>query len=236
MLIPKYDAQNPEAPMPDRFFMDAVCSHLEPRRLVTTEVFLRPPVYKGIWVSVGLEVVPGASVAQVREAVKRELLQFLSPLPPPERRGVLEDQAVLLATPQYAEMRKGWPLGKAVAPLELLAVASRVPGVLLVNKVLVTDRSTPAQPQAATTRTADVTSIVPVEDLPVRMSGLELPRVAGISVVVGNPVSLDELRGASGARPVIAGGTGPGTGGTGDTGGAGDAPALLPVPIVPDEC
>src|ERR1051325_11399615 len=125
MLIPKYDAQNPEAPMPDRFFMDAVCSHLEPRRLVTTEVFLRPPVYKGIWVSVGLEVVPGASVAQVREVVKRELLQFLSPLPPVERRGVLEDQTVLLATPQYAEMRKGWPLGKAVAPLELLAGASR---------------------------------------------------------------------------------------------------------------
>src|ERR1051325_7132709 len=236
MLIPKYDAQNPEAPMPDRFFMDAVCSHLEPRRLVTTEVFLRPPVYKGIWVSVGLEVVPGASVAQVREAVKRELLQFLSPLPPVERRCLPEDQTVLLATPQYAEMRKGWPLGKAVAPLELLAVASRVPGVLLVNKVLLTDRSTPGQIKSTATKTADVTSIVPVEDLPVRMSGLELPRVAGISVVVGEPISLDELRGESAARPVVAGGTG-GTGGTGGAGGPGGAgggvPALLPVPIVP---
>jgi hypothetical protein len=228
MLIPRYDAQNPEAPMPDRFFMDAVCSHLEPRRLVTTEVFLRPPVYKGIWVSVGLEVVPGASVAQVREAVKKELLQFLSPLPPVERRGVLEDQTVLLTTPQYAEMRKGWPLGKAVAPLELLAVASRVRGVLLVNKVLVSDRSTPAQPQVTTTKTADVTSVAPVEDLPVKMSGLELPRVAGISVVVGEPISLDELRGESAAKPVIAGGTG-GAGGA-------DVPALLPIPIVPDEC
>jgi hypothetical protein len=220
MLIPKYDAQNPDAPMPDRFFMDAVCSHLEPRRLVTTEVFLRPPVYKSIWVSVGLEVVPGASVAQVREAVKKELLQFLSPLPPLERQGTLEDQTVLLDTPQYAEGRKGWPLGKAVAPLELLAVASRVRGVLLVNKALVTDRSTPTTAKSGT-KTTDVTSVAPVEDLPIKMSGLELPRVAGLSVVVGDPISLDELLGESTAKPVIAGT---------------DAPALLPVPIVPDEC
>lgn len=226
MLIPKYDAQNPDAPMPDRFFMDAVCSHLEPRRLVTTEVFLRPPVYRAIWVSVGLEVVPGASVAQVREAVKKELLQFLSPLPPPERQGVLEEQAALLTTPQYAEMRKGWPLGKPVAPLELLAVASRVSGTLLVNKVLVTDRSTPTPVRATTT---DAMSVAPAEHLPIKLRGLELPRVAGISVVVGDPISLDELRGESLTKPVIAGGAGQPAGGA-------DVLALLPVPIVPDEC
>jgi hypothetical protein len=219
MLIPKYDPQHPDAPMPDRFFMQAVCAHIDPRRLVTTEVFLRPPVYKSIWVSVGIEVVPGASVAQVREAVTRELRQFLSPLPPPGRRGALEDQVALLTTPQQAQTNKGWPLGKPVAPLELLAVASRVSGVLLVNKMLVTDRSnTPTQ--AASTTAA--TTIAPVEDLPIRMSGLELPRVAGISVVVGDPISLDDLRGTGAVAPVVAGGA--------------DAPALLPVPVVPDEC
>jgi hypothetical protein len=200
--------------------MEAVCAHIDPRRLVTTEVFLRPPVYKGIWVSVGIEVVPGASVAQVREAVKRELLQFLSPLPPPRRRGALEDQAALLTTPQHAETNKGWPLGKPVAPLELLAVASRVPGVLLVNKVLVTDRSNTATQATAAPPKNDATTIAPVEDLPIRMSGLELPRVAGISVVVGDPISLDDLRGTGAVAPVVAAG----------------APALLPVPVVPDEC
>jgi hypothetical protein len=222
MLIPKYDPQQPEAPMPDRFFMEAVCAHIDPRRLVTTEVFLRPPVYKGIWVSVGIEVVPGASVAQVREAVKRELLQFLSPLPPPGRRGALEDQTALLTTPQHAETNKGWPLGKPVAPLELLAVASRVSGVLFVNKVLLTDRSNTSTQAAATPPKKDATTIAPVEDLPIRMSGLELPRVAGISVVVGDPVSLDDLRGTGAVAPLVAGGAG--------------APALLPVPVVPDEC
>lgn len=228
MLIPKYDPQRPDAPLPDRFFMEAVCAHLDPRRLVTTEVFLRPPVYKDLWVSVGLEVLPGASVAQVREAVKRELLQFLSPLPPPDRQGKLEDQTALLTTPQHVELNKGWPLNKPVAPLELLAVASRVSGVLLVNKVLITERTTSTMPAAATAPTAGATTTTPVADLPVRMSGLELPRVAGISVVVGDPVSLDDLRGTGAAAPVIAGG-GSGTGGT-------EAPALLPVPVVPDEC
>ena len=44
-----------------------------------TEVF-RGPVYKSIWVSVGVNVVAGAAIADVREAVKAALLQFLAPL------------------------------------------------------------------------------------------------------------------------------------------------------------
>ena len=48
---------------------------------VTSEVFLRPPAYKPVWVSVGIRVVAGFSQAEVREAVKQRLLQFLSPLP-----------------------------------------------------------------------------------------------------------------------------------------------------------
>ena len=48
---------------------------------MTTEVFLRGPGYKAIWVSVGIDVVAGVSQATVREAVKAALLAFLSPLP-----------------------------------------------------------------------------------------------------------------------------------------------------------
>ena len=81
MLIPRYDPEQPDAPLPDGLFLDAVCDYLDPRRLVTTEVYLRGPVYKDIWMSVGINVVAGVAPAPVREAMKASLLQFLGPMP-----------------------------------------------------------------------------------------------------------------------------------------------------------
>ena len=49
------------------------------------------------------------------------------------------------------------------------------------------------------------------------MSGLELPRVAGISVIVGDPLDLDQLRGQT--TPTTIGPT-----------------KIVPVPVVPEEC
>lgn len=215
MVIPSYDPIQPDAPVPDKLFLDAICSYLNTRRLITTEVFLRGPLYKGIWVSIGINVVAGISIAQVREAVKQAILQFLAPLPDSST-ALLDQQAALLTTPQYADMQKGWPLRKPVADRELLAVASRVRGVLSVNDVLIAEGAGP--------RTAQI-----------MMSGLELPRVLGISVTIGEPVSLDELRGQIG------------TAGTGLPGGAGGGPGMpggsetpatmfLPVPVIPEEC
>ena len=43
---PGDDPASPDAPVPDRLFLDAVCRHLDPRRLVTTELFLRGPDYR----------------------------------------------------------------------------------------------------------------------------------------------------------------------------------------------
>ena len=57
MLIPRTDPLQPEAPRPDRFFINAVCDYLDARRLVTTELVLRGPVYKPVWISVGINVV-----------------------------------------------------------------------------------------------------------------------------------------------------------------------------------
>jgi hypothetical protein len=209
MLIPRYDARQPDAPRPDRLFLDAVCRHLEPRRLITTEVFLRGPEYKAIWVSVGLNVVAGASVAEVTEEVKRALLDFLSPLPPPGRPS-LEDEAALLTTPQYASRQQGWPLRTAVSDRELIAVASRVRGVQFVNDVLLAE-------------------LDGAETHKVPMAGLQLPRVAGISVVVGDPISVDSLRGQTDEGAGDTGGTGDGTDG-------GAARLVVPVPVIPEEC
>lgn len=197
MVIPSTDPNQPTAPVPDKLFLDAICAYLNPRRLVTTEIFLRGPVYKPIWISIGINVVEGVGIAQVREAVRSTLLQFLAPL---------ADKSS-----QQNEAQQGWPLLKAVNDRELSAVATRVQGVLSVNGVLVAEGSLPAAAQ-------------------INMRGLELPRVMGISVTVGEPVSLDALRGQLSLSP---GGTGDGAGGDGTDGGV---LPLLPVPVIPEEC
>jgi len=203
MLLPRFDPIQPAAPKPDRLFLDTVCRYLDPRRLVTTELFLRGPDYKDIWITVGINVLAGAAVPTVREAVKQELLRFLAPLNP-ARSGPLDDPASVLNSSQGAVHQNGWPLRKAVDDRELLAVASRVGGVLLVNGLKIAEGIKASVPQ-------------------INMSGLELPRVAGISVVVGEPLDLDQLRGqAIVSTPT----TPPGT----------RAPKIVPVPVVPEEC
>jgi hypothetical protein len=200
MVIPRTDPAQPDAPLPDRLFLDTICRYLDSRRLVTTEVFLRGPVYKPIWVSAGINVVAGTAIAETREAVKQALLEFLAPIGPG---GILADQTAFLTSPQYADMQKGWPLRKSVTDREMLAVASRVPGVLFVNDVKIAQGTNP-----------------PVTQIP--MAGLELPRVAGISVMIGEPLDLDQLRGQS-ALPAD-GSTVPGT------------RKMVPVPVIPEKC
>lgn len=117
LVIPRSDPVQPDAPRPDRLFLDTVCRHLNPRRLVTTELHVCGPTYIPVWVSVGIDIIPGHDVAEVREKVKARLRQFLSPLT-----GGFEGQ--------------GWQLNKDVERLELLVVAARVEGVATVNEVL----------------------------------------------------------------------------------------------------
>jgi hypothetical protein len=198
MLIPRYDSKQPEAPNADTIFLDRICRYLDPRRLVTTQLILRGPVYKPIWVSVGINVVAGASIAEVRETVKKSLLDFLSPLRQSQA-AQLDNQAEFLKAPEYAYMQKGWPLRKPVTARELLAVASRVAGVLLINDVYISEDAKPAVDQ-------------------ITMNGLELPRVAGISVSIGEPMDLEHLQGQVVTPSTTI------------------APKLLPVPVVPEVC
>ena len=210
MVIPSYDPAQPAAPLPDKLFLDAVCAQLDPRRLVTTEIFLRGPVYKPVWVSLGINVVAGVGIAQVREAVRRAVLRFLAPLP--DRTADAQADAS-----QLTGMEKGWPLRKPVVDRELLAVASRVGGVLSVNDVFIAEGSLPATTQ-------------------ITMTGLELPRVMGISVTVGDALGLDELRGQAAPGGGATPGGGTTGGGTPGTPGGGTTTPLLPVPTIPEEC
>jgi hypothetical protein len=180
LVIPRYDATQPDAPVPDKLFLEALCEFLEPRRLVTTEVFLRGPIYTPIWISVGIDVVAGASIPQVREDVKKRLLGFLAPLPP------------------LGETVGGWQLRRSVLQLDLIAEANRVTGVQRVNGLQLSAGSGPAEAAI---------------DL---RGWLELPRVVGISVVAGDPLDLDAVRGTGPATP--------------------DERRVVPVPVIPETC
>ena len=185
----------PDAPVPQNDFLNTVCSYLDSRRLITTEVFLRGPEYVGIWVSIGVQVVPGVPAAPVREAVKAAVVDFLAPI----KGGTEElpaDPTVLFDAPQTAE-DIGWPLGKSVIALEIMAVAGRVKGIEFVNEVLLaTDGAAIAQ---------------------LDISGLQLPRILGISVIDGAATPIDELRSGPGGTTIPSGG-------------------FAQVPVIPGEC
>ncbi|HWA26483.1 MAG TPA: baseplate J/gp47 family protein [Lacunisphaera sp.] len=198
MVIPKFDRVNPEAPLPTPMFLEAICRHLEPRRLVTTEVFLRGPTYVDIWISVGVNVASDqASIAEIRRNVERALRAHLSPLPPANAPDT--DALVPLLTAPATPASRGWPLRTAVAQSALEAVVARVPGVVAVEGLLLAEGDDAATPK-------------------VELFALELPRIAGIAVVVGPPLDLDSFRGTT------------------DAGATGAAAMVVPVPIIPREC
>jgi hypothetical protein len=183
MLIPSFDPVSPNAPSPSNDFLDTVCSYLDTRRLITTEVFLRGPEYVGIWISVGIKLLPGLNAGTVREAVTAALQSFLAATTDGPQQ-LPDDPSILLSSPQA--FYKGWPLGKSVIALELMAVAGRVSGVEFVQPVLLAQDGGTAVQQ-------------------VDFSGLQLPEVLGISVVEGDPIPLAELQGTA---PPSTGGTG----------------------------
>ncbi len=169
MVIPT--SQPNRFPQPDQFFLEAVCNHLQPRRLVTTELHVRGPQYVDIWVSVGIEVQGGYAPETVREAVKDALYRFLSPLhgghPEPD-----------------SQMGKGWPLNVPVLQAELAVIVSRVPGVRLVNS-----------PLRLGYASIEKGGVVHNDDQPeVPLLGLQLPRMVGVSVVTGEAIPLKQLR------------------------------------------
>jgi predicted phage baseplate assembly protein len=93
---------------------------------------------------------------------------------------------------------KGWPLEKTVDPAEIAAAASRVPGVAKISGLLFGDEAG----ERAT---------------PLELAGLELPRLAGLSVVSGaEPVPIADLQGAAASTVT--------------------AVNMTPVPVIPATC
>lgn len=176
VVVPASDAEHPSAPQPDRLFLDTVCRHLEPRRLVTTEVHVIGPTYVPVWVSVGYVIEPRAQAVDVREALTAELARFLAPLDPTAPPWWA--QPPVEADAPFVHISRGWPLGQPVLRLELMARANRVPGVRMVSDLLLARGSDGASESVA-------------------MGPLELPQVMRIAAAEGDPPGLDQLRGGT---------------------------------------
>jgi hypothetical protein len=166
MVIPRFDPLDPLWPSPDRLFLRRICDHLDSRRLVTTEIYVRGPNYLPVYVSVGIQVRAGFFVDQVQQDVELRLRQYLSSLPPGGVDGL------------------GWPLRRRLVSKDLEAVATRVPGVEYVDSLQMGVES----PQAITEYD---------------LSGLELPRVAGITVRQGVAASLESVFAPPGSIPSL---------------------------------
>ncbi|HEX3145207.1 MAG TPA: putative baseplate assembly protein, partial [Pyrinomonadaceae bacterium] len=119
VIWPREDSRSPNAPVPDRAMLRAVCEWLDLRRLVTTELYVIPPTYRRIAVVVGLQAKPGYGIEAVRHWVELVIRQYLSPLPP------------------YGPEGHGWPLGRRVHGPELEAAALQVEGVEFLNELKV---------------------------------------------------------------------------------------------------
>src|SRR5262249_17260868 len=181
MVVPAFDSTKPFWPSPNRLVLGKVCDYLNPRKLVTTEIYVRGPEYIDVYASVGIQVQGGFFGDLVREAVTARLNTYLSALPPGGPDGT------------------GWPLNKPVLQKDLEAVVTRVPGVEFVVSM----------EMGAGTNAG-------LADVP--MTNLQLPRLAGLSVVEGPAEPLASIFGAFGVQ----------------------APApsrqVVPVPVIKSKC
>ena len=206
LVIPKYDAAHPDTPEPNRLFLDAVCTWLDPRRLVTTELYVRGPEYVPLWVTVGIALLSGQRREFIQRDVQEALREYLSALAGGPPVAVMPDDQCpdpLIGTtdPCPTPRGVGWPLGVNVRRQDLEAVATRVPGVRYVESIRLA------------TRTGDGTVLADVEQ--VAIAGLQLPRLAGIGVNIG---PADDPTALLGQQPVAT------------------APNLVAVPVLPRKC
>lgn len=163
LVLPTDDLRNPAAPVPDLGLLRRTARYLDARRLVTTELYVVPPVYVQLLVSAGVQVRPGYQVDAVRRWVEQILRQYLSPVPP------------------FGPDGRGWPLGRAVRRAELEAVAVQVEGVEYLEDLLL-----------GTMPPASSGALAPVAQTLVTLERWQLPELASLAVVSGTPLPLGD--------------------------------------------
>ena len=166
MVFPADDPREPGAPLPDLALLRRVAAYLNPRRLVTAELYVIPPTYVDVAVSVGVHVREGYQVDAVRRWVDQIVRQYLAPLPPSGPDG------------------RGWPLGRAVRRAELAAVASQVEGVEYLEES--TDEQGSLVEGMRLAVDTGTTGSPAWEERPLAvLQPWEMPRIASLTVVSG---------------------------------------------------
>jgi predicted phage baseplate assembly protein len=106
-----------EVARPSLELVGRIGGHLDQRRLVGTRLVVEPPAYLGVTVVARVSAEPGRVADDVQQAALRALYEYLSPL----TGGPAGD---------------GWPFGRPVHAFDVSGVLTRVPGVSLVDDLL----------------------------------------------------------------------------------------------------
>jgi len=102
------------APMPSRALLERVRAHLEPRRLVTSEVQVIAPRYRRVAVQALLHLQPEIDAADTLRSAQAAIDRFFDPL---------------TGGPEGS----GWPVGRPVYRSEVMALLAALPGVARVT-------------------------------------------------------------------------------------------------------
>lgn len=167
VVVPSWDATSPDRPTPTRDVLRQVCAWLEPRRLVTTELYAIAPEYVEVDISVAVSLDDGYGITTVRRWVELGVRQHLAPLPP------------------YGPAGAGWPFGRSVRVEDIESAILQIDGVDLVNAVKLRGRPIGPDGVALSGYDGEVTE-VPI-------AAWQLPVVVSFSVIEGTtPLELPE--------------------------------------------
>ncbi|MGV9531872.1 putative baseplate assembly protein [Streptomyces cellulosae] len=103
--------------VPGDALLSRITRHLDERRLIGTRLAVGPPYYQGVTVVATVHAFRGADTDRVRRQAHDALYRHLDPL-------------------TGGADGAGWPFGRPVQAGEIFAVLQRVPGVELVDQVL----------------------------------------------------------------------------------------------------
>jgi predicted phage baseplate assembly protein len=123
LVVPKVTADgtgvlpDEELRRPSAGLLQRIATQLDARRLVGTRLLVAPPEYQGVTVVAQLRARAADRIDEARRAALRALYDYLSPL---------------AGGPE----RTGWPFGRPVQTFEVSAVLAGVPGIAVVDEVL----------------------------------------------------------------------------------------------------
>ncbi|MEW1633055.1 putative baseplate assembly protein [Streptomyces sp. NPDC093801] len=103
--------------VPGDALLDRITRHLDERRLIGTRLAVGPPYYQGVTVVATVHAFRGVDTERVRRRAHDALYRHLDPL-------------------TGGADGRGWPFGRPVQAGEVFAVLQRVPGVELVDQVV----------------------------------------------------------------------------------------------------